>query len=480
MKKVFNIYYNFLIIELCCAYCYFMNLHKDHKILRIEDEESLKKENITINNSTKEFDNNIQKLNKLKKLIEEEMIKIDEAYEKVDKETTEFYQIKMDKLKKEEEDLKEKLKTEVTKIKEKLEIHLSEINNISKICDKLLKGIKNMANEEKNMNKILSYVSKINKNQKEMKLLFKQFMKNIKISFIKEESKIKYDEYYFNGIPIPQNIEFKDIGNNTIKIYWDINNSKMLNINKNEIKFIIEMRKENKEVKQIIIENNNNYTVDNSDNNNNYELRICSIYNNIMSDWSKLYRISSKLIDSLIINESGNSNEYLNKLSEWTGFQKFELLYRGTRDGSEIKKFHEKCDNKGPTICLIKNDKGNIFGGYTPISWTTPQNPWIYKSSNESFLFTLSNIYNIGPTKFPNTDSNYSVCHYQKRGPTFGGGHNLSILENYLNNNNSYSDLGHSYQDVTKKGRPIFTGDANNINNNKINIKELEIFKLYN
>ena len=37
MKKVFNIYYNFLIIELCCAYCYFMNLHKDHKILRIED-----------------------------------------------------------------------------------------------------------------------------------------------------------------------------------------------------------------------------------------------------------------------------------------------------------------------------------------------------------------------------------------------------------------------------------------------------------
>ena len=170
-----------------------------------------------------------------------------------------------------------------------------------------------MANEEKNMNKILSYVSKINKNQKEMKLLLKQFMKNIKISFIKEESKIKYDEYYFNGIPIPQNIEFKDIGNNTMKIYWDINNSKMLYINKKEIKFIIEMMKENKEVKQIIIENNNNYTVNNLDN-NNYEIRICSIYNNIMSDWSKLYRISSKLIDSLIINESGNSNEYLNKL----------------------------------------------------------------------------------------------------------------------------------------------------------------------
>ena len=50
-----------------------MNLHKGHKILRIEDEESLKKENITIDNSTKEFDDNIQKLNKLKELIEDEI-----------------------------------------------------------------------------------------------------------------------------------------------------------------------------------------------------------------------------------------------------------------------------------------------------------------------------------------------------------------------------------------------------------------------
>ena len=41
-----------------------MNLHKNHKVLRIDDEESLKKENITIGNSHKELDTNIQKFNR--------------------------------------------------------------------------------------------------------------------------------------------------------------------------------------------------------------------------------------------------------------------------------------------------------------------------------------------------------------------------------------------------------------------------------
>ena len=65
------------------------------------------KENIVIDNSTKDFDNNIQKLNNLKNKIENEMIEIDKRYEKVDNEVTKSYEIKLEKLKKEEEDLKE-------------------------------------------------------------------------------------------------------------------------------------------------------------------------------------------------------------------------------------------------------------------------------------------------------------------------------------------------------------------------------------
>ena len=93
-----------------------MNLHQNHKILRIDDEESLKKENITIEATTKNFGNNIQKLNNLKNSIENEMVKIDKAYDKVDKETTKSFELKREKLKKEEEDLKDELKKRVTKI----------------------------------------------------------------------------------------------------------------------------------------------------------------------------------------------------------------------------------------------------------------------------------------------------------------------------------------------------------------------------
>ena len=83
--------------ELCCTHCHFMNLHNGHKLLLIDDEESLKKENISIDNCTKEFNNNIQKLKKLKLLIEDEMTKIDNAYERVDKETTQSYEIRREK-----------------------------------------------------------------------------------------------------------------------------------------------------------------------------------------------------------------------------------------------------------------------------------------------------------------------------------------------------------------------------------------------
>ena len=160
-----------------------MELHKNHKILMIEDEEALKKENLTINKSTKEFDDNMQKLTKLKNEIEDEMIKIDKAYEKVDNETTKSFKLKRDKLNKEEEDLKDKLKLEVTKVKEKLENYLSQVNNLFKSCEKIKKGILSFQKEARNIIETLSYISKINKNQKEVDLLKGALMKNLEIHF---------------------------------------------------------------------------------------------------------------------------------------------------------------------------------------------------------------------------------------------------------------------------------------------------------
>ena len=41
------------------------------------------------------------------------------------------------------------------------------------------------------------------------------------------------------------------------------------------------------------------------------------------------------------------------------------LLYRGSDHGWMFKDFHDRCDNKGPTVSLFKVKGGNCVGGYT-------------------------------------------------------------------------------------------------------------------
>ena len=130
----------------------------------------MKKENITIESCQKIFNEFLKKTVDLKEKIEKEINEIDKLYDQIFNEVTKSFEIKHEKLKKEEKDLKEELQIEVTKVKEKLEIFLSESNRIIKLDEKIEKGIKVLEKEEKNMIKTLSYVSKINKNQKEMKI----------------------------------------------------------------------------------------------------------------------------------------------------------------------------------------------------------------------------------------------------------------------------------------------------------------------
>ena len=62
-------------------------------------------------------------------------------------------------------------------------------------------------------------------------------------------------------------------------------------------------------------------------------------------------------------------NRYDAKLREWAGDYKWKLLYRASEHGYTAKSFHEYCDDKGPTLAIIKSSGGWIFGGYTTKSW---------------------------------------------------------------------------------------------------------------
>ena len=390
------------------------------------------------------------------------------------------YQEKHEKLIKEENDLKDKLDNEVTKVKEKLEKYWSEINNIIKMGEKINLGLNNLQKGENNIIKTLSYVSKFNKNKKEIKKLFKELMRNIKFNFKNENDKcsIAYEEYYFNGIPEPKNIQVKDITSSSINLSWDLDNLNLININKNEIKYKIEIRKENENEKffKVYEGNNQNYAIKNLLKNTSYEIRISSFYDSLIEAYGLTQNIKTSIInriDSVILSESQREDEFYKKISEWCGYNRMELIYRGTRDGMNSNGFHTKCDYQGPTITLYKNDKGNIFGGYSSIQWTSDG---AYHAAPEAFIFTLINIYNIEPTKFNTTSSSEGIHHSKDYGPTFGSYCDIGIASDFVNSD-SNSDFPCRYQDTLGKGKSIFTG---NFDNNKSNfrLKEIEVFKL--
>ena len=70
----------------------------------------------------------------------------------------------------------------------------------------------------------------------------------------------------------------------------------------------------------------------------------------------------------------GNNVAHLTKLTEWLepvmqSSHLWRLCWRASRDGWAASKFHSNCDNKGPTVVMVKVDK-YIFGGYTSVSWS--------------------------------------------------------------------------------------------------------------
>ena len=81
-------------------------MHNNHKVIPIEDEETLKKENINIKDYIKEFDESGKNVINIKEKIENEIQKINELYEKMKKETKKSFELKREKLLKEEKEIK--------------------------------------------------------------------------------------------------------------------------------------------------------------------------------------------------------------------------------------------------------------------------------------------------------------------------------------------------------------------------------------
>ncbi|CAH3131419.1 unnamed protein product, partial [Porites lobata] len=114
----------------------------------------------------------------------------------------------------------------------------------------------------------------------------------------------------------------------------------------------------------------------------------------------------------------------------------WKLCYRASNHGWSSQTFHSYCDNKGPTVTIVRVGI-YIFGGYNDNSWQWSAG---YQYSTNTFLYSLKNYNGYGYFKQDITNGyyGYATYSYYNYGPTFGGGHDMHIADDAGGNTNSY------------------------------------------
>jgi hypothetical protein len=166
----------------------------------------------------------------------------------------------------------------------------------------------------------------------------------------------------------------------------------------------------------------------------------------------------------------------MDQLEQWigTGPKTFTLIYAITSDECDPTTFHKKCDNQGPTVTVLYNQQGSVYGGYAPVSWQSSSGS--YSNDQNAFLYQLH--YNKTPTytKFPRNGKGNDIYGSSSYGPTFGGGYDLKTFNGTINNSggyfalNGYMKIGSSYNNQGT--------NTNQINNENMNVTELEVYKV--
>lgn len=310
-------------------------------------------------------------------------------------------------------------------------------------------------------------------------------------SFLHEKKQLAYN----NNIT-----EFRDIKSiNNININTLFNNDKFSKNNENTYSFnILKLASNLSYVKHNEYNSNKrlNSLFSNSKIINNFKLNKTTLTHKLILNYFETIKFLDRCIISIPKEECIYKSD--NKKTTAT---KLELLFDSTIHGDSASTFHKLCDGHNPTLIIIKpivkhqknkisgnlNIKQNdvvksdiIIGGFTFLDWKGTQ----YKKDilKTSLLFSIK--LNDNSKKQSNKYNKYycykpenAIYCFNKYGPTFGGGFDLRVYDNFKSTNKNSSYLGHSYRD-----------NSNNLNCNKLQslveyssnfeIEEMEVFKV--
>lgn len=153
----------------------------------------------------------------------------------------------------------------------------------------------------------------------------------------------------------------------------------------------------------------------------------------------------------------------LKMISNWINPNKeihYTQIYKATKDGGTGNDFHRCCDNKKPTLTLIKTTNNYIFGGYISISWEGPSN-WTYKGNDDSaFIFSVNN-----KLKFPIQNKEKVIYNQKDYGPDFGDNDIYLNNKDFLNNDS----VCYNYPQYKAPPEKLAGGSS-------FRIKELEVY----
>jgi hypothetical protein len=158
------------------------------------------------------------------------------------------------------------------------------------------------------------------------------------------------------------------------------------------------------------------------------------------------------------------------------------LLWRGSRDGFRASDFHSRCNGHRNTLAIVRDDQGNVFGGFTPVVWESrvargrERNCDKPDPSHKSFLFAMSGPRYVSTHLFPlrRAPGTCAISCDASCGPDFGGGSDLVIADECDKSRYSYTgDFGRSYVNGTAlPGFKVLAGEA------RFKVQEVEVFEI--
>jgi hypothetical protein len=148
---------------------------------------------------------------------------------------------------------------------------------------------------------------------------------------------------------------------------------------------------------------------------------------------------------------------------------KFELLWKGSRDGYKAATFHTKCNNQGPTLTVIKSQYDKVFGGFTSVPWTSAGT-----SINDptAFIYSLTRM-----GKYAKQLNNNSIVDSTDYGPIFG--YARGYCDIYIDDNCDTPNANQCYANRTYQ-LPAGAKDDFLAGSQRYSVKEIEVYAVKN